>query len=201
MRPPPGPRPDGPGPLPSRRVHISQSTMDCLKGEFDVEPGDGGSRCEYLDEKGIETYLIIASRPEVKKTAARRGPAGPVSPRLRRAGEERGAPCCTSQARGEAPGCQRPWGQRRAGEAGGPGAAPRAAEDAGNRQRGWPGHGGGHPRPRAGRFPGPETRKKGTEAVRPPCCPALAWPLCGRPASRLTRALAGRHRRQWPLRN
>ncbi|KAM8932046.1 adenylate cyclase type 3 isoform 2-T2 [Lycaon pictus] len=59
------------------RVHISQSTMDCLKGEFDVEPGDGGSRCEYLDEKGIETYLIIASRPEVKKTAARRGPAGP----------------------------------------------------------------------------------------------------------------------------
>uniref|UniRef100_A0A8C0LNT7 Adenylate cyclase type 3 n=1 Tax=Canis lupus dingo TaxID=286419 RepID=A0A8C0LNT7_CANLU len=45
------------------RVHISQSTMDCLKGEFDVEPGDGGSRCEYLDEKGIETYLIIASSP------------------------------------------------------------------------------------------------------------------------------------------
>uniref|UniRef100_A0A8C0LHW9 Adenylate cyclase type 3 n=1 Tax=Canis lupus dingo TaxID=286419 RepID=A0A8C0LHW9_CANLU len=74
------------------RVHISQSTMDCLKGEFDVEPGDGGSRCEYLDEKGIETYLIIASRPEVKKTAARRGPAGPVSPRLRRAGEERPSP-------------------------------------------------------------------------------------------------------------
>ncbi|EGV95829.1 Adenylate cyclase type 3 [Cricetulus griseus] len=71
------------------RVHISQSTMDCLKGEFDVEPGDGGSRCDciclkgefdvepgdggsrcnYLDEKGIETYLIIASKPEVKKTA------------------------------------------------------------------------------------------------------------------------------------
>lgn len=43
--------------------------MDCLKGEFDVEPGDGGSRCDYLDEKGIETYLIIASKPEVKKTA------------------------------------------------------------------------------------------------------------------------------------
>lgn len=51
------------------RVHISQSTMDCLKGEFDVEPGDGGSRCDYLEEKGIETYLIIASKPEVKKTA------------------------------------------------------------------------------------------------------------------------------------
>lgn len=66
--------------LPSRRVHISQSTLDCLKGEFDVEPGDGGSRCEYLDEKGIETYLIIASKPEVKKTAAQHGLDGLVSP-------------------------------------------------------------------------------------------------------------------------
>ncbi|CAK6435012.1 unnamed protein product [Pipistrellus nathusii] len=55
------------------RVHISQSTLDCLKGEFDVEPGEGGSRCDYLEEKGIETYLIIASRPEVKKTASQNG--------------------------------------------------------------------------------------------------------------------------------
>ncbi|XP_046297333.1 adenylate cyclase type 3 isoform X4 [Marmota monax] len=62
------------------RVHISQSTMDCLKGEFDVEPGDGGSRCDYLDEKGIETYLIIASRPEVKKTATQNGLNGSALP-------------------------------------------------------------------------------------------------------------------------
>lgn len=70
------------GPLSSepRRVHISQSTMDCLKGEFDVEPGEGGSRCDYLEEKGIETYLIIASKPEVKKTAAQNGFNGSVSP-------------------------------------------------------------------------------------------------------------------------
>eukprot|EP00070_Physeter_catodon_P045880 XP_028352774.1 adenylate cyclase type 3 isoform X1 [Physeter catodon] len=62
------------------RVHISQSTMDCLKGEFDVEPGDGGSRCDYLDEKGIETYLIIASKPEVKRTAAQNGLSGSALP-------------------------------------------------------------------------------------------------------------------------
>ncbi|KAM6220600.1 adenylate cyclase type 3 isoform 1-T1 [Rhynchocyon petersi] len=62
------------------RVHISQSTMDCLKGEFDVEPGDGGSRCDYLDEKGIETYLIIASKPEVKKTATQNGLNGSALP-------------------------------------------------------------------------------------------------------------------------
>lgn len=59
-------------------MHISQSTLDCLKGEFDVEPGDGGSRCDYLEEKGIETYLVIASKPEVKKTAAQNGLHGSV---------------------------------------------------------------------------------------------------------------------------
>lgn len=41
--------------------------MDCLKGEFDVELGDGGSRCDYLEEKGIEIYFIIAFKSEVKK--------------------------------------------------------------------------------------------------------------------------------------
>ncbi|XP_015283996.1 PREDICTED: adenylate cyclase type 3 [Gekko japonicus] len=48
------------------RVHISQSTMDCLKGEFEVEPGDGGSRCEYLKEKGIVTYLILVPKQPLK---------------------------------------------------------------------------------------------------------------------------------------
>ncbi|KAM7078658.1 adenylate cyclase type 3 isoform 2-T2 [Molossus nigricans] len=62
------------------RVHISQSTLDCLRGEFDVEPGDGGSRCDYLEEKGIETYLIIASKPEVKKTATQNGLNGSALP-------------------------------------------------------------------------------------------------------------------------
>lgn len=66
--------------LQCRRVHISQSTLDCLKGEFDVEPGHGGSRCDYLEEKGIETYLVIASKPEVKKTATQNGLNGSVSP-------------------------------------------------------------------------------------------------------------------------
>ncbi|XP_021109216.1 adenylate cyclase type 3 isoform X4 [Heterocephalus glaber] len=62
------------------RVHISQSTLDCLKGEFDVEPGDGGSRCDYLEEKGIETYLVIASKPEVKNTATQKGRHGLALP-------------------------------------------------------------------------------------------------------------------------
>ncbi|NXH81312.1 ADCY3 cyclase, partial [Edolisoma coerulescens] len=44
------------------RVHISQSTRDCLKGEFELEPGEGGSRCEYLRDKGIVTYLVVVPK-------------------------------------------------------------------------------------------------------------------------------------------
>ncbi|NXX98958.1 ADCY3 cyclase, partial [Centropus bengalensis] len=69
------------------RVHISQSTMDCLKGEFEVEPGEGGSRCEYLKEKGIVTYLVV-----VPKQPLRNGINGVVS-----------AGCAASWGGGEMP--------------------------------------------------------------------------------------------------
>ncbi|KAF3691414.1 Adenylate cyclase type 3 [Channa argus] len=49
------------------RVHISQSTMECLHGEFDVEPGNGGDRCDYLRERGIETYLVVVPKGPVGK--------------------------------------------------------------------------------------------------------------------------------------
>ncbi|XP_040283059.1 adenylate cyclase type 3 isoform X2 [Bufo bufo] len=49
------------------RVHISQSTYDCLKGEFDVEPGEGGTRCDYLREKGIVTYLVVFPKQPANK--------------------------------------------------------------------------------------------------------------------------------------
>ncbi|XP_026197271.1 adenylate cyclase type 3-like [Anabas testudineus] len=47
------------------RVHISQSTMDSLHGEFELEQGNGGERCEYLLEKGIETYLVLVPNKKV----------------------------------------------------------------------------------------------------------------------------------------
>uniref|UniRef100_A0A8D3DFJ3 Adenylate cyclase type 3 n=1 Tax=Scophthalmus maximus TaxID=52904 RepID=A0A8D3DFJ3_SCOMX len=50
------------------RVHISQSTMECLNGEFDVEPGNGGDRCDYLRERGIETYLVVVPKGPVGKS-------------------------------------------------------------------------------------------------------------------------------------
>nr|XP_033958509.1 adenylate cyclase type 3 [Pseudochaenichthys georgianus] len=49
------------------RVHISQSTMECLHGEFDTEPGNGGDRCDYLKERGIETYLVVVPKVPVGK--------------------------------------------------------------------------------------------------------------------------------------
>ncbi|KAG8011230.1 Adenylate cyclase type 3, partial [Nibea albiflora] len=47
------------------RVHISQTTKDSLHGEFELEPGDGGERCEYLLEKGINTYLVLVSSKQM----------------------------------------------------------------------------------------------------------------------------------------
>nr|XP_015201681.1 PREDICTED: adenylate cyclase type 3 isoform X1 [Lepisosteus oculatus] len=49
------------------RVHISQSTLECLHGEFEVEPGRGGERNEYLKEKGIETYLVVVPKMPFSK--------------------------------------------------------------------------------------------------------------------------------------
>ncbi|XP_065102476.1 adenylate cyclase type 3 isoform X2 [Paramisgurnus dabryanus] len=49
------------------RVHISQNTLECLHGEFDVEPGNGGDRCEYLKERGIETYLVVVPKGPLGK--------------------------------------------------------------------------------------------------------------------------------------
>uniref|UniRef100_A0A8C4QS62 adenylate cyclase n=1 Tax=Eptatretus burgeri TaxID=7764 RepID=A0A8C4QS62_EPTBU len=45
------------------RVHISQATFDCLKGQFEVEPGEGEKRNDYLREKGVKTYLVVPPSP------------------------------------------------------------------------------------------------------------------------------------------
>eukprot|EP00063_Salmo_salar_P080882 XP_014055717.1 PREDICTED: adenylate cyclase type 3-like isoform X2 [Salmo salar] len=49
------------------RVHISQATMECLHGEFDMEPGNGGDRCEYLKERGIDSYLVVVPKGPLGK--------------------------------------------------------------------------------------------------------------------------------------
>ncbi|XP_063922796.1 adenylate cyclase type 8-like isoform X4 [Zophobas morio] len=58
------------------RVHISESTYQCLNGAYEVEPGSGQDRDSYLREHDVTTYLIkqvepmrtrrrLASRPSI----------------------------------------------------------------------------------------------------------------------------------------
>lgn len=44
-----------------RRVHITKETLDCLDGEYEIEPGHGCERNSYLRDHNIETYLIVPS--------------------------------------------------------------------------------------------------------------------------------------------
>ena len=42
----------------SRRVHISQKTLDFLGNAFEVEEGNGAERDSYLKEHNVVTYFI-----------------------------------------------------------------------------------------------------------------------------------------------
>lgn len=41
------------------RVHITKETLDYLNGEYEIEPGQGIERNNYLRDHNIDTYLII----------------------------------------------------------------------------------------------------------------------------------------------
>ena len=42
-----------------RRVHITQATLDYLGGEYEVEPGNGATRNQYLRDHCVTTYFIV----------------------------------------------------------------------------------------------------------------------------------------------
>ena len=41
------------------RVHVSESTLKSLGGTYEVEPGHGDERDEYLKDHNVKTYLIV----------------------------------------------------------------------------------------------------------------------------------------------
>ncbi|XP_068630071.1 adenylate cyclase type 1 isoform X3 [Battus philenor] len=41
------------------RVHVTQATLECLGGAYEVEPGHGASRNAYLRDHSVQTYFII----------------------------------------------------------------------------------------------------------------------------------------------
>ncbi|XP_052403510.1 adenylate cyclase type 1-like [Carassius gibelio] len=48
------------GGLPGK-VHITRSTLDCLNGDYEVEPGNGRERHSFLLKHDIETFFIVPS--------------------------------------------------------------------------------------------------------------------------------------------
>lgn len=45
----------------SRKVHITRSTLECLNGDYEVEPGNGHERSAFLQKHEIETFFIVPS--------------------------------------------------------------------------------------------------------------------------------------------
>ncbi|XP_031364761.1 adenylyl cyclase 78C-like isoform X5 [Apis dorsata] len=45
------------------RVHISEDTLNCLNDVYEVEPGNGTERDNYLKERNVVTYLIKQVEP------------------------------------------------------------------------------------------------------------------------------------------
>merc|ERR1740128_910323 len=41
------------------RVHITESTLTCLRGEYQIEAGNGGSRNQYLRDHNVTTFFIV----------------------------------------------------------------------------------------------------------------------------------------------
>ncbi|XP_062849460.1 adenylate cyclase type 1b isoform X2 [Trichomycterus rosablanca] len=48
------------GGLPGK-VHITRSTLECLNGDYEVEPGNGRERNAFLQKHDIETFFIVPS--------------------------------------------------------------------------------------------------------------------------------------------
>lgn len=44
-------------------MHISEDTLNCLNDVYEVEPGNGTERDNYLKERNVVTYLIKQVEP------------------------------------------------------------------------------------------------------------------------------------------
>jgi hypothetical protein len=49
------------------RVHITKTTLDYLGDKFEVEPGNGASREQYLADHKVESYLIVPPKVSEKE--------------------------------------------------------------------------------------------------------------------------------------
>lgn len=42
-------------------MHITRATLECLNGDYEVEPGNGQERNAFLQKHDIETFFIVPS--------------------------------------------------------------------------------------------------------------------------------------------
>lgn len=49
----------------NRRVHISEVTLSFINDEYEVEPGEGEKRSDYIRSSGLKTYLIKIPNKQV----------------------------------------------------------------------------------------------------------------------------------------
>lgn len=42
-------------------MHITRTTLECLNGDYEVEPGFGHERHAFLQKHRIDTYFIVPS--------------------------------------------------------------------------------------------------------------------------------------------
>ena len=76
-RSPPGPPQAPTVPTPHRKVHITRTTLECLNGDYEVEPGFGHERHAFLQKHSIETFFIV---PSHRRKVRGRTPATPATP-------------------------------------------------------------------------------------------------------------------------
>lgn len=66
-----------------RKVHITRTTLECLNGDYEVEPGFGHQRHAFLQKHHIETFFIVPShrRKVCWSDPRRRDKLGGIAPR------------------------------------------------------------------------------------------------------------------------
>ena len=56
-----------------RRIHITRETLMCLKGDYEVEDGNGAERHSYLKVEDRHSYLKVVERHSYLKVVDRHG--------------------------------------------------------------------------------------------------------------------------------
>lgn len=59
-----------------RKVHITKTTLACLNGDYEVEPGYGHERNSFLKAQNIETFFIVPSHRKKVGTSWAAGSLG-----------------------------------------------------------------------------------------------------------------------------